>query len=484
MIGAPAPRPAGGSAPSVWPGLGCIILFLLPFAAGGGFAAVLAARAGLRSDWQQLGFLGIFALVFGGVGIGGIVMVLRGKRSAEAALALEARHPDAPWLWREEWAARRISDGSAAEMGAAWAFAALWNLIGIPGAVLGVRAALRQGNRAALAVLLFPLVGLGLLVWAVRATLRRQRYGTSVLELATLPAVVGHALEGSVRTPEGLRPTGGFRVMLSCIRRVTRGSGDNRSTTESILWQDEQRVPAGAAGVSIAMPIPPDATPSDPGRGNDRTLWRLEVVAEVPGVDYAATFEVPVFRTAASELPRTEAEQAMAAREAVVAGYRQPADSRIQVSRTRRGTEIYFPMARNPGMAAGLTVFTLIWGGAVWATIALHTPILFPIVFGGFGALLVMLTLDQWLGVARVTASRDGITVATGWLSPRGEPTFGPAEVTEVTTTIGSQSGRTAYHDLALVTSAGKRVTAAGGIADKREAEWLAATILAALRTG
>jgi hypothetical protein len=481
VSGAPVGRPA---AVSVRTAVGCVVLFLLPFAAVGVGTAVAAVRAAAMRDWGQAGFLGIFALTFGGVGIGGIVTVLRGRRAAEAALAREARHPEAPWLWREDWAARRITDGSVVEMRFAWAFAILWNLISIPGAVVAVRAALREGNRAALIALLFPAAGVGLLVWAVRATIRRRRYGTSVLELETLPAVVGHALEGTLRTPAGLRPPEGFRVVLSCIRRVTSGSGRNRSTSERILWQEERRATAGGAGVPLAFAIPADAAPSDPGRGDDRTLWRLEVSAGVPGVDYAAGFEVPVFRTAESALPRTETEQAVAARAALPADYRQPAGSRILVSRTRRGTEIYFPPARNPGMAASLTVFTLIWAAAIWATIAFDAPLIFPSVFGGFGALLLFLVIDQWMGVARVTADRDGVTIAKGWLVAGRERTLRAAEVAEVTTKIGSQAGRTAYYDVTVVTTAGKRVTAGGGIPDKREAEWLAATVQDALRTG
>jgi hypothetical protein len=460
------------------------VLFLLPFAAGGAYAAVMAARAVARNDWPQAGFLAVVALVFGGVGFGGIIAVLRGRRGAEAALDRQARHPDAPWLWREDWAARRIADSSGMETGFAWAFAILWNLISVPSSVLAVRAAMNEGNRAALIALLFPVVGLGLLVWAVRATLRRRRYGTSVLELQTLPAVIGHALEGTVRTPPDLRPGDGFRVMLSCIRRVRTGSGRNRSTSESILWQEERRVPAGGLGVPIAFALPPDAVAADPKRGDERTLWRLEVSAEVPGVDYVSRFEVPVFRTAASAQPRTEAEQAVAASSAVQPDYRQPAGSRIRVSRTRRGTEVYFPAARNPGAAAGLTAFTLIWIGATWATIAFGAPLLFPIVFGAFGLLLVFLVIDQWLGVARVTADQTGVTLAKGWIVPRGERTVRAADVGEVTTKIGSQAGRNVYYDLVIVTAAGKRVTLAGGVADKREAEWLAAAVSSAVRTG
>ncbi len=39
-----------------------------------------------------------------------------------------------------------------------------------------------------------------------------------------------------------------------------------------------------------------------------KTLWRLQVEAEVPGVDYSSQFEVPVFKTAESreaQAPRT-----------------------------------------------------------------------------------------------------------------------------------------------------------------------------------
>jgi hypothetical protein len=293
---------------------------------------------------------------------------------------------------------------------------------------------------------------------------------------------VGHALEGTVRTPAGLRPSDGFRVVLSCIRRTTSGSGRNRSTTESVLWQDERQVSGSALGVPVAFAIPADAVPSDPSRDADRTLWRLAVSADVPGVDYAATFEVPVFHTAASDRPRTAEELAVAAQSAVPADYRPPPGSKIQIDTTRRGTEIFYPRARNPGMAAGLTAFTAIWAGAVWATIAFHAPLIFPIVFAGFGLLLVYVTLDQWLRVTRVMAGDGAVTVASGWLGPGGERRIGAAEIADVTIKIGAQSGGTPYYDIVIVTKAGRRVDAGGGIRDKREAEWLAEVIKRAVK--
>jgi hypothetical protein len=111
----------------------------------------------------------------------------------------------------------------------------------------------------------------------------------------------------------------------------------------------------------------------------------------------------------------------------------------------------------------------------------LHAPLLFPIVFGAFGLLLVIVALDLWLSVTRVTAGDGVVTVASGWLVPQRERTLRAAEVAEVTTRIGSQAGGTPYYDLGIETKAGKRVAAGRCIRDKREAEWLAATIMQAL---
>jgi hypothetical protein len=457
--------------------LGCGALFLLPFAGVGVFTAVQALRAAAASNWSQAGFLSIFALTFGGVGFGGLIALVAGRRRLADAEARQAQHPDAPWLWRADWASGVVTDSTRTEMWTAWVFATLWNLIGLPGGVLGVRAAIREGNRLGFLALLFPLIGMGLLAWAVRTTIRYRRYGVSRFELSRNPGVVGHTLAGTVRTPSDLRPPEGFDVVLSCIRRETTGSGKNRSTTEHLLWQDERRTMGGPGGLPVAFAIPSDARPSDPGHSDNRVLWRLRVTGDVTGIDYAATFEVPVFRTAESDASSTEADRAAAAAAMVPVDYHQPPGSRIQVSTTRRGTEIYFPPARNAGFATGITVFTAIWLGAIALMVVVHAPILFPIVFGLFALLLVCLLLEAWLGVTRVTAGDGQVTIATGWLVPQRERTIRAGEIKGVTTRIASQQGDTAYYDITIETTAGTRVAAGRSVRDKREAEWLAATI-------
>jgi hypothetical protein len=50
-----------------------------------------------------------------------------------------------------------------------------------------------------------------------------------------------------------------------------------------------------------------------------------------------------------------------------------------------------------------------------------------------------------------------------------------------VTTRIGYQQGTTPFYDISIDTTAGKRVAAGRAVRDKREAEWLAATITKAI---
>jgi hypothetical protein len=466
--------------------VGCIALFLLPFAGVGVFAAVQTVRMVAMGDWKQAAFFAIFAITFGAVGIGGLIALARGRRRLADVEAARAGHPDEPWLWRADWAAGRIEDSNRTTARFAWGFVALWNLVSLPAAYFGVRAALEEGNRAGLVALVFPVAGLALLVWAARISARLQRFGVSRLELETRPAATGRSLSGTVLAPLPLTPANGFRVVLSCIRRVTTGSGDDRSTSERVLWQEEQQVPGRpsrtAQGmtttVPVRFPIPPDALPCDDRNSRDTVLWRLEVSADVPGVDYASAFEVPVFRTAESDRPRTEEEAAAARAIAEQVAHFQPGpECRIQVTRNRRGTEIVFPAGRNLGAAIGLTLFLLLWLGAIVAMIALGAPLVFPIVFGLFAALLVWAVLDQWLGVSRVTAGDGAVLVASGLITAGRERRVASPDVAEVATRIGMQAGGTPYYDVVVVQRNGKKVIAGRGIRDKREAEWVAGLI-------
>ncbi|UCC72772.1 MAG: hypothetical protein JSV86_20860 [Gemmatimonadota bacterium] len=457
-------------------GYGCFVVFLTPFCAVGIFAAFKALQAAFAAEWGDAGLFLIFALAFGGVGFALLAALIHGRKKQRELDRRQEEHPSEPWLWRSDWAAGRIEESSRRTMFAAWAFAGFWNLIAYPASIAAIlQGYFEEGQRAALLALAFPLAGAGLLIWAIRATVRYRKFGISVFRMAGVPGVIGRKLEGVVLTNTQVRPDDGFHITLTCVNRITTGSGKSRSTKEMTLWQDERtlrhvgHVGGRATAIPVLFRLPPDARQTDNADPNNEVVWRLEARATVPGVDYDARFDVPVYRTPESDIPLpSEEEEAL---DSLVREYRQPPDSRIVVTQHVRRTEIYFAPARNPGAATGVTIFFLIWTAITVALPRLGAPIIFPIVFGLFDVLLFIAVFQLWLGSTRVVLTHGAARISHSPLARTR--TISADDIDDVTLKIGMQAGNRPYYDIQIVRSDGKKLYAGRSIRDKREAEWL-----------
>ncbi|MEP6574206.1 MAG: hypothetical protein ABJD11_16010 [Gemmatimonadota bacterium] len=466
-------------------GLGCLVLFCLPFCAVGIGTAIGAILAARQADWHKAGFLSIFALAFGGAGFG---FIFAGFSSARTAADLESRQeqqPDAPWLWRADWAAGRVLDTNRGAMIGAWLFAGLWNLISFPAAYVAFVQMDREFGPHLLLVLIFPVAGLGLIAWAVVATIRFTKFGTSVLELVSVPTVIGREIAGRITTGAGLVPEHDIIVSLRCVNRITTGSGKSRSTTEHMLWKGDQAIPGAirsAAGSTIpfVIAIPASCISTDTSDESSLIVWRLEATAAVPGVDYDASFEVPVFRTAESETAPPSVAAAKAVVPIVDASYVPPADSRIRVTQSGSVLDLDFPPARNVGPALGFSVFALIWTGVVIALIV-NGEWFIGAIFGAFDVPLMLIILTLWFGRSSVHVEAGTITLRQTILGMGQAKNIPAKEVQEVTTSSGMQVNSKPYYDLQLTTADGKKVTLGSGVSDHREAEWLAGRIRALL---
>ena len=207
---------------------------------------------------------------------------------------------------------------------------------------------------------------------------------------------------------------------------------------------------------------------------DNQVIWRLQIDAAVPGVDYHVQFEVPVFRTEDSDKPLSPEVEAELARSALTEVYRPPPDSPIRVSKLARGVEIVFPAGRHPLAALGLTGFTAILTAATWFMLQSNAPLLFPIVLGLFNLLLFYAVLTMWLGHSKVVVGPDIVRVVSAVAFVTATKSFPTDSLVEVAVTTGMQAGNTLYYDLTLRTADGKKIKAGTSIKDKREAEWLA----------
>ena len=215
---------------------------------------------------------------------------------------------ESPWLWRKDWASGRVKDGAFGKVAQAWAVALFFSIlcgIFVPVFVLAI---VNDGAYRILWAAPVLLIGPFMLGRALLATVRYARFGGSTFELETLPGVIGHGLSGRLRTRTRAADNEPFRATLSCLRVIENQASSNKASDERLLWQQEQRVVGERAGGRGATLVPTHVEPTDETGLLNQIVWRLTVTLDIPGIDYRASFEVPVFRTGASETPQTTAE--------------------------------------------------------------------------------------------------------------------------------------------------------------------------------
>ncbi|MCP4150783.1 MAG: hypothetical protein GY757_23760 [bacterium] len=221
---------------------------------------------------------------------------------------LQRKYPGTPWKWREDWSSGKISGTNKTNMVFFTFSAVFWNAISW-GLFLAFNSDPGKEN-VSYFMLIFCAIGLLLLVKAVRLILVWKRFGASVLELTTIPGVIGGTLQGMLKCRLKALPEKPVLLTLTCIhRRTTRKkvsrAGQSDTTTDDIkLWKvdtsvDPRRIKKEANGISIPVffAIPSNKKPSDDTDRNNIIWWRLNIHANIPGVDYKEEFEVPVFIT-------------------------------------------------------------------------------------------------------------------------------------------------------------------------------------------
>ncbi len=458
-----------------------VILFLSIFIAVGVFTGVLAAKAFLNEDFGQGAFLSIFSLVFGGFGIGMLVFMLEWRKKTAKYLELRASFPSEPWKWREDWASGAVQSSTKRTMWFAWAFSIFWNLISTPLLFVLPEEIFDKGNYPALLGLLFPLVGVGLLVWAIRETLEWKTFGQSILHMNSVPGVIGGEIGGTVDIRASFDPGQVFDVVLSCVNVKTTGSGKNSSTSEYIRWQERldavqplARPEAMGSGIALRFVIPYDCQPTDDSNPNDKIVWRLETHAAVPGVDYHAQFEVPVYKTAASR----QGPAGDATPDELPAQY-QPTEGAgisFDVSPTG-GTVLRVSPARATSTIVSLIVFFVVWTGFIVLMLVFGAPVMFPFIFGLFDLLFLYMILQLATGSYRIVIEGDSLTLENTVAGVPSKTVVHVEDIISIKPSIGMQSGKTVFYSIEIARRGGRPATLRVALREKHDAEWLAAEL-------
>jgi hypothetical protein len=448
------------------------LIFLLHDEVGSGFKMERQKAMGLLSAAVVCG--GLIALIFG----------ISAKKQALRAADLKSADEEKPWLKREDWAAGRVTSGTRKGILLLWIFTVFWNAVSTPIVFAAIPNEWHNGNHVVLIALFFPIVGIGMIIFALNTTLTWRKFGQSIFDMAAIPGGLGGTLEGEIQVKTRLQPRHGLHLRLSCISQTTTRSGNNRHTSEKILWQDEKWLRAdlpqtdlNATGIPVYFKLPADQPESTVAYG-DGIHWKLEASATLRGPDFHAAFDVPVFK-----LPEPPAisEDPTAPYQMSLDEVRRQIHSKIQVNDLPDGgKEFIFPAARNVGPAAGMTFFWLVWTGIVVLLVWKHAPFLFPIVFGALDLPITVFAFNLWFLRSRVVVTPQQVTIRTSWLIFKKEHKLAAAGITGIGAQQSMTVGHSVYYDLKVQTS--RDYTAASDIADKPEADWLVQQMAAVLK--
>lgn len=400
--------------------------------------------------WGYVGFASLFPLIFGGLGASILFMGIRSRKHRSRATNTTSLPHEQQWQASNNWHSNQLQSNTASSAWFIGFFALFWNLVSLPLWFILPDEILQEKNYPALLGLLFPLIGIGLIIMAMRLYRQWQKFGRSILIMNPFPANPGGVVKGELQLQNPLAAKQ-LQVRLNCINKVTSGSGDDRKTREHIQWQDEQviRLYPGQQNYVIACRLPENTKTSDYSDNDNQTIWRLTCQAEVPGVDFNATFEVPV-----------------------ITG--QPDKATLQLVETLRREEIrhgeknfswqetgvvhnhfdgypnyHFPAGRNRKLGIILAVFGLVFGGIGIGLIQFASQWFIGSIFTIVGCLVLVGMLHSLLYTSQVNIKPGKVIVTAGMFFKKAR-VFPSNDVQSIAVKTGSSIGRTQYWNIEM----------------------------------
>jgi len=341
---------------------------------------------------------------------------------------------------------------------------------------------------------LWLLAGSGVLPAVVAGYLvgRFRKFGVSIFEMSPMPGVLGGPVSGTIRIPAQVETEDGFEVALQCIHQYTTGSGKSSSTHCDVQWEDSRHIGGSPSyGDETMLPVrfavPYGESPTTAAGGRNGYYWRLTATAAAPGIDYKAVFDVPVKQTAQSspEFGPHRMPEAVACHERIdVVAAR--AGLRLTPS-SDGGFELVFPAARAWLSGLFMALFVAGWSGVCYVLWAVaKAPLMFAAVFTAVDAVMVLVLLNTLFVSRGIAVDRSRGECVVWWRAaffPRSERRIPFAAVTDVRSERAGQSGNTVYYRVVLSSNGGAPATLGSGLKLWGDAEAIADSVRAAIKT-
>jgi hypothetical protein len=230
--------------------------------------------------------------------------------SAEEAEAARQAWYHEQLLQRPDWVEGKIVGEQTRSGGILRLTAWVWSVF----CLLVLAAGFIWGGLLWVGVLLSTVFTLGIWAAVIRIGWHRRKYGTSHFLPEQTPFFLGELLEGEIVS--GISKTtmlkDGFRLHLQCVHRWeetgnSTGSGNKGRSHRhrDVLWREERRNsglsdPRGSNFlVRVRFRLPTDQPATTLSAVREGITWELVVSAEMPGLDYKVTFELPVLEPGA-----------------------------------------------------------------------------------------------------------------------------------------------------------------------------------------
>lgn len=401
--------------------IGLFLFGMMVFVIAAGSAVVIFSAMHSSVSWGPAVLFLAILLLFAVAGIGVMIFSARLPGATREQKARQGRHPDQPWLWREDW-----------EQGFA-----------------------RAAGRS-----------------------------KAVFRMSSMPGVPGGKLRGVIETG-GQPCAGKMDVVLNCIlwkRQYRTGFSEILWENKAVAVCSSGN---NGAQVAVEFDIPFDvrATGSLGSGGWDEVFWRLAASSEDGA--FSASFTVPVFPTAESDANQTREKLDAAAgaqlgdyapAEGRIGKAMTPEGIAYHFPRARNKS-----MASMTTFFALIMLgITFVLGFLLSQKPGLG--MLAGVLIGGvIGLVLLVTAIWLWFANTTVTVAAREIRIHSNCLGIAHTQLVHGEDIRGFEINPGMQKGNEVWYDVQLQTVNGKSANAGTGMT-KTEAEWFAAELRSDLR--